>query len=155
MNNKPLKKNIVATNKKARFNYHIDDIIEAGIMLVGSEVKSIRNSQANITDAFAGEMKGEIYLFNAFIPEYTQSNKFNHEARRPRKLLLRTKQINKLLGLIKIKGMTLIVLSMYFNEKNIAKIELAVARGKAEYDKRATKKEQDWNREKGRLLRDK
>jgi SsrA-binding protein len=150
----PFKK-IVATNRKAKFNYHITENTEAGIILTGSEVKSIRNGKANITEAYAGEMKGEIYLFNAFIPEYTQANKYNHEARRPRKLLLKKKQINKFIGQIKLKGMTLIAMSMYFNEKNLAKIDLALGKGKAEYDKRDTKKEQDWDREKGRIIRDK
>jgi SsrA-binding protein len=156
MNNSniPFKK-IVATNRKAKFNYHITENTEAGIMLTGSEVKSIRNGKANITEAYAGEMKGEIYLFNAFIPEYIQANKYNHEARRPRKLLLKKKQINKFIGQIKLKGMTLIAVSMYFNEKNLAKIDLALGKGKAEYDKRETKKDQDWEREKGRIIRDK
>jgi SsrA-binding protein len=148
-------KKIVATNRKAKFNYHITENIEAGIILTGSEVKSIRNGKANITEAYAGEMKGEIYLFNAFIPEYIQANKYNHEARRPRKLLLRKKQINKFIGQIKLKGMTLIAVSMYFNENNLAKIDLGLGKGKAEYDKRETKKEQDWDREKGRIIRDK
>lgn len=154
MNKKISFKKVAATNRKAKFNYHLTENIEAGIVLAGSEVKSIREGKANINEAYAGEMKGEIYLFNAFIPEYIQANKYNHEPRRPRKLLLKKKQINKFIGKIKLKGMSLIAISLYFNEKNLVKIDLALGKGKAEYDKRESKKEQDWNREKGRITRD-
>jgi SsrA-binding protein len=154
MNKTPPAKKIVATNRKVRFNYHIMESFEAGIVLVGSEVKSIRNHQANIQEAYAGEMGGEIYLFNAYVPEYTQANRFNHEARRPRKLLLKKKQANKLIGQIKLKGYTVVALSLYFNEKNLLKVDLALAKGKTDYDKRDTKKEQDWLREKGRIVRE-
>ncbi len=149
-----LNKKVVATNRKARFNYHITESFEAGIVLVGSEVKSIRNHQANIQEAYAGEMQGEIYLFNSYVPEYTQANRFNHQARRPRKLLLKKKQVNKLIGQIKNKGMTVVALSFYFNEKNLLKVDLALAKGKTDYDKRDAKKEQDWLREKGRTIRE-
>jgi SsrA-binding protein len=151
----PLTRKIVTSNRKARFDYHIEDTVEAGIMLTGSEVKSLRTGKANIIDAHAAEMKGEIYLFNAYIPEYSHANNFNHVDRRPRKLLLKKKEINKLIGKLKIKGLTLVALSIYFNEKNRAKVELALAKGKTNYDKRETKKDQDWAREQGRVMRDK
>ena len=145
----------VAVNRKARFNYHIEDSFEAGIILTGTEVKSLRSGESNIIDAHAGEMKGEIFLFNAYIPEYSMANRFNHYSRRPRKLLLHKKQINKLLGKLKVKGYTLIALSIYFNKKNVAKVELGVAKGKTNYDKRETTKDRDWEREKGRIVRNK
>jgi SsrA-binding protein len=154
MTNILARKNI-AVNRKARFDYHIEDTLEAGIMLTGSEVKSLRSGKSNIIDAHAGEMKGEIYLFNAYIPEYNHASSFNHPARRPRKLLLRSKEIRKLIGKLKVKGFTLVALSIYFNEKNIAKVELALAKGKTNYDKRASEKDQDWAREQGRIMRDK
>jgi SsrA-binding protein len=146
---------IVAQNRKAKFDYHIEATFETGIVLTGSEVKSLRSGKANISDAHAGEMKGEIYLFNAYIPEYNQASHFNHAARSPRKLLLKKKEINKLIGKLKIKGLTLAALSIYFNEKNRAKVEIALAKGKTNYDKRDAKKDQDWAREQGRLMRNK
>jgi len=143
-----------ADNRKARYNYFIDDTVEAGLQLVGTEVKALRTGRANITDAYAAEQGGEIYLLNAYIPEYGGGNRFNHEPRRPRKLLLHKREIAKLIGTLQRGGVTLVPLSIYFNERGRAKAELAVARGKKQHDKRATEKTRDWQREKGRLLRD-
>ena len=144
---------VVADNRKARFNYAIEDSVEAGIALTGTEVKSIRTGKATIAESYADSRGGEIWLVNANIPEYLQANRFNHAPKRPRKLLLHRKQINKLIGAVEREGMTLIPLRLYFNERGRAKIELAVARGKKLHDKRETEKKRDWNREKGRLLR--
>lgn len=151
---KPLSKKIVAQNRRARYDYHIEEIFEAGIVLKGSEVKSLREGKSNINDAYAGEIAGEIYLLNAYIPEYLKANQFNHEIKKPRKLLLHRRQINKLIGKVKIKGLALVALSMYFNEKNRIKIEIALAKGKKEYDRRQTEKDRDWEREKSRVLKD-
>ncbi len=144
---------IVAENRKARYNYAIEDTIEAGVMLTGTEVKSIRTGKATIAESYADSRQGEIWLVNATIPEYLQANRFNHEPKRPRKLLLHKKQISKLIGAIEREGMTLIPLKLYFNEQGRAKLELALAKGKKLHDKRETEKKRDWNREKGRLLR--
>jgi len=122
-------------------------------MLSGSEVKSLRSGRATITDTYAGEMGGEIFLFNANIPVYEQANQFNHEPKRPRKLLLHKRQVVKLIGAIQRKGMTLVALSIYFNDKGRAKVGLALAKGKNTVDKRETIKERDWNRDKARILR--
>jgi len=146
---------LAAQNRKARHNYFIDDVLEAGIMLTGTEVKALRAGKTNIVDSFAGEQKGELFLFNAHIPEYGQGNRFNHPPRRPRKLLLHRKQISKLLGAIKREGVTIVPLSIYFNARGIAKVELGLATGKKQHDKRATAKARDWQREKSRLLRNK
>jgi SsrA-binding protein len=146
---------LAAQNRKARHNYFIDDVLEAGIMLTGTEVKALRAGKTNIVDSFAGEQKGELFLFNAHIPEYGQGNRFNHPPRRPRKLLLHRKQIAKLLGAIKREGVTIVPLSIYFNARGLAKVELGLATGKKQHDKRATAKARDWQREKSRLLRDK
>lgn len=144
---------IVAQNRKARHDYFIEETIEAGIMLQGTEVKSLREGKSNIKDSHAAEMEEAIYLFNAYIPEYTKANRFNHETRRPRKLLLHKREINKLMGKIKLKGYTLVPLSIYFNKKNIAKVELGLAKGKKQHDKRAAIKEREWNIEKQRALK--
>lgn len=144
---------IVADNRKARFNYSIEDSFEAGVALMGTEVKSIRTGKATIAESYADAKDGEIWLINANIPEYLQANRFNHEPRRPRKLLLHRKQINKLIGAVERNGMTLIPLKLYFNERGRAKIEIALAKGKKLHDKRETEKNRDWDREKGRLLR--
>ena len=143
----------VAQNRKAGYNYFIEDTLEAGIMLTGTEVKSLRAGKSNITDAHAGDSGGELYLFNLHIPEYGQGNRFNHEPRRPRKLLLHKREISRLLGAIQRKGVTIVPLQIYFNKRGKAKVELGLATGKKQYDKRATEKERDWNREKQRLLR--
>lgn len=146
---------IVADNRKARFNYMILETFEAGITLTGTEVKSLRRGKAMIAESYATPQGEEIYLINAHIPEYLEANRFNHEPRRPRKLLLHRKQINKLMGGVHREGLTLVPLKIYFNDKGRAKLELALAKGKKLHDKRETEKARDWNREKGRLLRDK
>ena len=147
---------IIAQNRKARHDYHIEEDIEAGIMLEGTEVKSLREGKVSLNEAFASNIGGELFLFHAFIPEYGKAaSMFNHEARRPRKLLLHAGQIKKLLGKIKTKGYTLIPLSLYFNNKNKVKVELALAKGKHLYDKRASLKEREWKIEKARTLREK
>ncbi len=144
---------VISTNRKATFNYFLEDKFEAGIVLTGSEIKSLRNGKASIEEAYIGESKGELYLINANIAKYTQSNRFNHDEKRQRKLLLHSKQISKFLGFLKIKGNAIIPLKMYFNDNNRVKVEIAIASGKKLFDKRATIKERDWQREKGRLLR--
>jgi SsrA-binding protein len=148
---RPIK--VVAENRKARFNYAVEDTVEAGIVLSGTEVKSARNGKTTIAESYADSKGGEIWLVNANIPEYLQANRFNHEPKRPRKLLLHKKQINKLIGAIEREGMTLIPLKMYFNEHGKVKLQLALAKGKKLHDKRETEKKRDWSREKGRLLR--
>ena len=143
----------VAQNRKARHDYFIEDSMEAGIVLAGSEVKSLRSANASIQESYAGEMKGELWLFNAYIPIYRAAKRFNHEERRPRKLLLHRRQRNRLLGQIKRDGVTLVPLSMYFNDRGIAKIELGLAKGKRKADKRQADKEKDWQRDKARAMR--
>jgi SsrA-binding protein len=144
---------IVADNRKARFNYEIVDTYEAGISLTGTEVKSLREGKANIGDSHAGPSGSDFVLFNAYIPEYLQANRFNHETRRPRRLLLHRRQINKLLGATQREGFTVIPLKIYFNERGRAKVELGLGRGKKLHDKRETEKARDWTREKSRLMR--
>ena len=146
---------VAAANRRARFNYEIGQTLEAGIALTGTEVKSLREGRSNIADSYAGERGGELWLYNAYIPEYLQANRFNHETRRPRKLLLHKREIGKLIGAVQREGMTLVALKIYFNDRGRAKVELGVARGKKLHDKRDTEKKRDWDREKGRLLRDK
>lgn len=143
----------VAVNRKARHNYFIELTIEAGIMLTGSEVKSLRLGQASIAEAFAAERDGELYLMNAHIPEYKSANRFNHEPLRARKLLLHRRELDKFMGDVRRGGITLVPLSIYFNARGRAKVELALAKGKKAADKRAAIKEREWNREKSRLLR--
>ena len=145
---------VLADNRKARHLYFIDERFEAGIVLQGTEVKGLREGRANIGDAYAAAQGSEIYLINAHIPEYSGGNRFNHEPRRPRKLLLHKRQIGKLIGVLKRGGVTLIPLTLFFNSRGRAKIELALARGKKLHDRRETEKERDWNREKDRLKRD-
>jgi SsrA-binding protein len=144
---------VVAQNRRARFDYEIVEALEVGIILMGSEVKSLRVGTSSINEAFAGETDGEIFLFNANIPEYLQANRFNHEPKRPRKLLMKKRQLNKFLGAIRRKGMTLIPLKLYFNAKGRAKLELGLGRGKRTVDKRNTIKDRDWQRDKARLMR--
>ncbi|MBI4969416.1 MAG: SsrA-binding protein SmpB [Rhodospirillales bacterium] len=142
-----------AQNRKARFEYSIEDSLEAGIMLAGTEVKALRLGKGNIAEAYAGPMGGELYLFNAYIPEYQSRSPFGHEPRRPRKLLVRKREMTKLLGAVTREGMTLVPLSIYFNARGIAKVNLGLAKGKKRHDKRESEKERDWQREKGRLMR--
>ncbi|WP_068083115.1 SsrA-binding protein SmpB [Polycladidibacter stylochi] len=144
---------IVSDNRKARFNYEIEEVFEAGIELKGTEVKSLRTGKSNIAESYAAEHKGELMVYNIYIPEYTQGNRFNHEPRRPRRLLLHKRQINKLAGAVQKDGKTIVPLKIYFNEDGRAKMEIALARGKKLHDKRQTEKSRDWNREKQRILK--
>lgn len=153
---KPLTKRTIVQNKKARYEYNIEENFEAGIMLSGTEVKSVRAGKVSLNEAFASNIGAEIFLFHTHIAEYEKANKmFNHESRRPRKLLLHKRQVSKLLGKIKTKGYTLVPLSLYFNEKNKVKVDLALAKGKHLFDKRASIKEREWKIEKARTLREK
>ncbi|RXF73863.1 SsrA-binding protein SmpB [Hansschlegelia zhihuaiae] len=145
---------IVADNRKARHNYEIGETFEAGVALVGTEVKSLRQGKATIGEAYAGEYGGEIFLYNSYIPEYLQANRFNHEVRRPRKLLLHRNEINKLTGAVTREGMTVVPLKIYFDARGRAKVEIALARGKKLHDKRQAEKEKSWNRDKARIMRD-
>ncbi|WP_341895274.1 SsrA-binding protein SmpB [Ferrovibrio terrae] len=145
----------VAENRRARYDYHLDETFDAGVALVGSEVKSLRDGRASIQDAYAAEQGGEIWLINSHIPEYHGANRFNHEPRRQRKLLLKHREIDKMIGALKRGGVTLVPLTIYFNERGRAKVKLALARGKKLHDKRATEKERDWKREQHRLLKTK
>ena len=146
---------VVADNRKARFNYEIGEVFEAGIALTGSEVKSLRGGKATIGESYADARDNEIWLINSTIPEYLQAARFNHAPKRPRKLLLQRREINKLMGAVEREGMTLVPLKLYFNEKGRAKIEIALGRGKKLHDKRETERKRSWQREKGRLLRQK
>ncbi len=146
---------VVAENRKARFNFEIGDTVEAGIALTGTEVKSLRQAKANIAESYVSPEGGEVWLVNSYIPEYLQANRFNHETRRPRKLLLHRREIGRLVAGVQREGMTIVPLRLYFNEKGRAKVEIALARGKKLHDKRETEKSRDWDREKARLLRDK
>jgi SsrA-binding protein len=146
---------VVADNRKARYAYSIDETLEAGIMLFGSEVKSLRSGRSTIAESYAFAKDGELFLVNAYIPEYTQASRFNHEPRRQRKLLVHKREAGKLAAAIQREGMTLIPLRLYFNPKGIAKIELGIAKGKKLHDKRETEKQRDWQRDKARLMRNK
>ena len=143
---------IICFNRKARFNYFLNDLLEAGIVLKGSEIKSIREGKVNIADSYAIEKNGEIFLINSHIPIYKEASYTNHNPTNERKLLLNKKEINKLIGKVNIEGFSLIPTKMYF-KKGKAKIEIAIAKGKKHYDKRHTKKTRDWNREKSRYFR--
>jgi SsrA-binding protein len=146
---------VVADNRKARFNYEILDTYEAGIALTGTEVKSLRQGKANIGESYAGPSGEDLFLFNAHIPEYLQANRFNHEPKRPRRLLLHRRQIDKLIGATQREGFTVIPLKVYFNERGRAKVELGLGRGKKLHDKREAEKRRDWDRERSRLMREK
>ncbi len=143
---------IICLNRKASFNYFFEDLIEAGIVLKGSEIKSIRNGKVNIADAYAVEKKGEIVLINSHIAKYKHASSSNHEPTEERKLLLNKREINKLIGKIQRDGLTIVPTKMYF-KKGKAKIEIAIGKGKKKFDKRATKKDRDWNRDKARYVR--
>ena len=143
----------VAENRKARFSYEVLDTVEAGLVLTGTEVKSLRGGHANIQEAYASLEGGEIWLINSYLPEYLQANRFNHEPRRKRKLLLHKKQIDRLFAGVNRDGMTLVPLKIYFDDRGMAKMELALAKGKKLHDKRETEKKRDWQRQKSRLLR--
>jgi len=146
---------VVADNRKARFNYEIGETFEAGIQLAGTEVKSLRANKAAIGESYVSPENGEIWLINSHIPEYLQANRFNHEPRRHRKLLLHRRQIERLMNAVQREGMTIVPLKLYFNERGVAKLEIALARGKKIHDKRETEKKRDWQREKARLMREK
>jgi SsrA-binding protein len=144
---------IIAENRKARFNYEIGEVVEAGIALTGTEVKSLRQGKATIAESYADAKGGEIWLVNANIPEYLQASRFNHAPKRPRKLLLHRRQINKLAAAVDREGMTIVPLKLFFNDKGRAKIEIALGRGKKLHDKRESEKKRSWERERGRLMR--
>ena len=144
----------IAENRKARHEYEIEDRIEAGIILQGSEVKSLRTGRASIAESYAGEDQGRLMLFNANIPIYEPA-RVNHEPKRPRELLVKAKERNRLLGLIRREGMTLVPLSLFFNDRGLAKLQIGLAKGRKKQDKRQAAKDRDWGREKARLLRGK
>lgn len=145
---------IAADNRRARFHYEIGQTFEAGIALTGTEIKSLRGGKATIGESYAATKNGELWLYNAYIPEYLEANRFNHETRRPRKLLLHRREIDRLTQSIEREGMTIVPLKIVFNLRGRAKVEIALARGKKAHDKRESEKQRDWNRDKQRLLRD-
>ena len=142
-----------AQNRRARHDYLIEDTLEAGLVLQGSEVKVLRQGQASIAEAYANETAGELFLVNANIPEYSAAKHFSHQPRRPRKLLLHRKEMARLLGAIRREGVTIVPLSIYFNERGRAKVELGLAHGKKKADKRQAEKDRDWQRDKARIMR--
>jgi len=144
---------LIADNRRARYDYEILDTLEAGIMLVGTEVKSLRTGKAQITESYASPEKGELWLINAFIPEYLEANRFNHQEKRHRKLLVSKKELARLQQAVERSGNTIVPLKFYFNDRGIAKVLLGIAKGKKNYDKRETEKKRDWNREKSRLMK--
>ena len=144
----------IAENRRARFDYEIIETFEAGIVLEGSEVKSLRTGKASIADSYASNEGGELFLIDGYIPEYTQAGRFNHDTRRPRKLLMHAREIKRLIGSIQRDGLTLVPLKLYFNDRGIAKLQLALGRGKKLHDKRQTQKDRDWGRQKARLMRE-
>jgi SsrA-binding protein len=145
---------LVAENRRARFDYMIEDTMEAGIQLVGTEVKALRSGRVNIAESYASPEKGELWLVNANIPAYAPAGQFNHEPRRPRKLLVKSRELKKLIGAVERDGRTIAPLKLYFNERGVAKLEIALAKGKKAHDKREASKDRDWKRQQGRLLRD-
>lgn len=145
---------IVADNRKARFNFEFVETFEAGLQLTGTEVKSLREGKAQIAESYASAEGDEIFLINSYVPEYLQGNRFNHEAKRPRRLLLHRRQINRLIGATQREGMTIVPTKIYFNDRGMAKLEIALAKGKKTHDKRQTEKDRDWQRDKARLLRE-
>ena len=145
---------LIAENRRARFDYAIEDVIEAGIQLVGTEVKSLRSGRANIAESYASTERGELWLINATVPEYPPAGQFNHEPRRPRKLLVRKRELHKLAVAVEREGRTIAPLKLYFNDRGIAKIEIAIAKGKKSHDKREATKDREWKRNQARLLRD-
>jgi SsrA-binding protein len=147
------KTKVVAENRRARYDYFVDERLEAGIQLTGTEVKSLRVGEGSIAESYATVTGEEVWLINSSIPEYSHGNRLNHQPRRPRKLLLKAREISKLQGAVAREGLTLVPLSIYFNSSGRAKVELAIARGKKAHDKRDVIKERDWKREQGRLLR--
>ncbi|MCW1402214.1 SsrA-binding protein SmpB [Novosphingobium sp. MW5] len=148
------KTKVVAENRRARFEYHIEDVFEAGIVLTGTEVKSLRFGEGSIAESYAEVKGGEVWLINSNVPEFSHGNRFNHTPKRPRKLLLKEREIAKFTGAVERKGMTLVPLSVYFNGRGRAKVELALAKGKNNADKRQTVKDRDWKRDQQRILRE-
>jgi SsrA-binding protein len=146
---------LIAENRRARFDYMIEDTLEAGIQLLGTEVKALRAGRANIAESYAHTQSGELWLINANIPIYPPAGQFNHEPRRKRKLLVRSKELKKLAGAVEREGRTLAPLELYFNDRGIAKVKIALAKGKKAHDKREATKDREWKRQQGRLLRDK
>lgn len=146
---------LIADNRKARHNYEYIDKLEAGIILTGTEVKSLRNGKANIAESYATEENGEIWLINSYIPEYLEGNRNNHNPRRHRKLLLNKREMTKLIGSVQRDGMTIVPDRLYFNDRGFAKLQIALAKGRQAHDKRQVAKKRDWQREKARLMRDK
>ncbi|MCF4098157.1 SsrA-binding protein SmpB [Maritalea mediterranea] len=156
----PKKKNslkstgLVAENRRARFDYEILDTMEAGLVLEGTEVKSLRNGKAQITESYATPEGGEIWLINSHIPEYLQANRFNHNERRRRKLLLKKREMSRLMAAVEKQGQTIVPLKLYFNDRGIAKLLIGIAKGKKQHDKRETEQKRDWSRQKNRLLKE-
>jgi SsrA-binding protein len=144
----------VAENRRARYEYYIEDVVEAGIALAGTEVKALRQGEGSIAEAYAELKDGQMWLINANIPEFSHGNRFNHEPKRPRKLLLHERQIEKMGNAVARQGMTLVPLSIYFNDRGRAKIELALGKGKKLHDKRETERDRDWKRDAARIMRD-
>lgn len=151
----PASRKLIAENRRARYDYFLDDAVEAGLVLTGTEVKSLRQGRANIAESYAAVEGREIMLINADIPPYGQANRFNHEPRRPRKLLLSRRQIDRMIASVQREGRTIIPVKLYFNDKGLAKLEIALAKGKKVHDKRETEAARDWQRDKARLMREK
>ena len=151
----PSSHKLIAENRRARFDYFLEENMEAGVSLTGSEVKSLRLGRANVAESYAAVEGREIVLVNAYIPEYAAASHFNHEPRRPRKLLLHRRQIDRLIGAVNREGRTIIPLRLYWNDKGLAKLELALAKGKKIHDKREAEADRDWQRDKARLMREK
>lgn len=145
---------LIAENRRARFDYMLEETFEAGIQLSGTEVKALRQGRANIAESYASPQTGELYLINAHIPEYAPAATFNHPPRRPRKLLVKKRELNKLIGAVEREGRTIVPTKLYWNARGIAKLEIALAKGKKAHDKRAATKDRDWKRDQSRLLRD-
>ena len=150
-----MERKLIAENRRARFEYFVEETLEAGIQLVGSEVKSLRAGRANIAESYVSPERGELYLINAHIPEYAPAARFNHSPRRLRKLLVKKKELARLAGAVEREGRTIVPLKMYFNTRGVAKLEIALARGKKVHDKRAVTKDRDWKRQQARLMREK
>jgi SsrA-binding protein len=145
---------IIAEHRRARYDYLIEETLEAGIQLTGTEVKALREGRANIAESYASAERGELYLINSYIPEYAPASQFNHEPRRPRKLLVRKRELNKLKGAVEREGRTVVPLKLYFNDRGKAKLEIALAKGKKAHDKREATKDRDWKRQQARLMKD-
>ncbi len=144
---------LIAENRRARFDYEISETLEAGISLVGTEVRSLRNGKAQITESYASPENDELWLINSYIPEYVQANQFNHAERRPRKLLVKRKELNKLQAAVQRAGNTIVPLKLYFNDRGLVKVLLGLGKGKTKGDKRQSEKKRDWQREKSRLMK--